>query len=76
MITLKEAVKIAENMRQSKISAIVDCEDRWAFGFEEDKGKYGSAPVFVFKETGESEFFFVGDYFLLLEKGQDIPLPD
>ena len=75
-MTLKEAISKAEKMRQSKISAIVDCGDRWAFGFEEDKGKYGSAPVFVFKENGKSEFFFVGDYFMFLEKGQDVTLPD
>ena len=40
------------------------------------EGKTGSAPVFVFKENGKCEYFFVGDYFNLLEKGQNIALPD
>ena len=76
MITLKEAIRKAENMRESKIGTIIDCGDRWAFGFKEDEGKTGSAPVFVFKENGKCEYFFVGDYFNLLEKGQNIALPD
>ena len=36
MVTLKEAIKRAETVRDSKIVRVVDCGDRWAFDFEDD----------------------------------------
>ena len=36
MITIKEAIKRAEAVRGSKIVNVVDCDDRWAFCFEDD----------------------------------------
>ena len=64
MISLKDAFKKAEKFRGSKICSAGDCGDKWIFGFEEDVGKTGGAPVAVFKEKGTCEYFFVVDYIL------------
>lgn len=37
MVTLKEAIKIAEANRKSKVTSASDCNDRWAFYFEDDE---------------------------------------
>lgn len=37
MITLAEAIKIAENFRGSKVASASDCGDRWAFNFKDDE---------------------------------------
>lgn len=47
MITLNEAIKIAERWRGSKIKTIVDCNDRWDVTFEADYPK----AVAVFDEN-------------------------
>ena len=64
MINFTDALKKAEKFRGNKICSASDCGDRWIFGFEEDVGKTGSAPVAVFKEKGTCEYFFVVDYIL------------
>ena len=74
-MTLKEAISLAEEARGSEVGAIKDCDDRWAFAFKEDFGRLGSAPIFIFKNDGRCEFFFVGDYVELLMTGKSVPLP-
>lgn len=76
MITLSEAIKIAEQERGSKICEIKDCNDRWAFAFEEDKNSFDSIPAFVFKLDGRFEPFYISDYFDLLKLGTYIELAD
>ena len=39
MITLEEAIKLAEKWRGSKVIGAIDCGDRWAFDFECDTGE-------------------------------------
>ena len=62
MITLKEAVKIAEKMYGSEVSGGNDCGDRWTFGFKADINAIGGAHVAVFKENGKAEYFCVAEY--------------
>lgn len=69
-MTLQEAVKIAEESRGGKVSIAGDCGDRWVFSFKEDEGCLGGAPVFVFKDDGRCEYFFVTDYIDSLESGE------
>ena len=75
-MTLKEAIGRAETARGSAVGSIKDCGDRWAFAFKEDEGCLGSAPVFVFKEDGRCEFFFIGDYIDLLRAGKNVSLKE
>ena len=37
MLTLKEAIKIVEKQRGSKVVNASDCGDRWAFYFKDDE---------------------------------------
>lgn len=75
-MTLQEAKNKAEEFRGSEVSFVKDCGDRWAFTFKVDEGRLGSAPVFVFKNNGKCEFFFIGDYVDLLRAGKPIQLPE
>ncbi len=75
-MTLKDAIKIAEEIRGSEVSIVKDCGDRWAFGFRADADRLGSAPAFVFKGDGHCEFFFVGDYIDVLQRGIYVELPN
>lgn len=82
MINLTEAIKIAETERNkfeygSKVDSAIDCGDRWAFDFSADKGLIGSAPVFVFKENGKCEFFFMTEENTeILQRGKRVNLPE
>lgn len=44
MITLKEAILMAQTWRGSKVKTVKDCGDRWVFTFEDDYPK--GEPVF------------------------------
>ena len=69
MVTLKEAVKIAERERRSKVCEIKDCNDRWAFVFECDVNCFDAIPVFVFKSDGRCEPFYVSEFLDILASG-------
>jgi len=74
-MTLEDAIKLAETTRGSEVGIIKDCGDRWAFGFKEDIDCLGSAPAFVYKDNGQCEFFFAGDYIDVLRNGVNVDLP-
>ena len=77
MITLKEAVKIATEFRGSKVSSGNECSDSWIFGFKEDEGKLGSAPVVVSKKSGECRFFdFTNEEIELLSNSSKLDKKD
>ena len=70
MLTLKEAIKIAEMERNSKVVCANDCGDRWAFGFEDDENKTDGIPLFVYKIDGNVEYFLSGMLVDSLENGE------
>lgn len=80
MITLEQAIEIAENVRgeleQSTVDSVKDCGDRWFFTFAQDKGKLGSAPFFVSKDDGHCEIcLHTLKNLELIGKAKSIPLP-
>ena len=75
-MTLKDAIRVAEAARGSAVGFIMDCGDRWAFGFKDDEDCLGSAPAFVFKDDGHCEFFFIGDYTDLLRTAKTVSLEE
>ncbi len=56
MITLEHAIKLVETAI-GKVDSILDCGDRWAFDFYDEKDKLGAVSIFVFKENGKFEYF-------------------
>lgn len=56
MITLEQAIEIAESSLGA-IDSISDCGDRWAFDFVSERNKFGAISLFVFKDSGNTEFF-------------------
>lgn len=73
-MTFNAALRLAETKRGSKVDLALDCEDRWVFYFSVDKGKFGALPMFVLKETGEWDYFFMYDYEEMLRAGKPIPI--
>lgn len=63
MLTFDEAYKIAANLNKKrsykKISDIRDVGDGWLFG--NDDGIYGNWPIYVNKETGDSDIFVLNN---------------
>lgn len=63
MLTFDEAYKIAsdinKNRSKKKISDIRDVGDGWLFDI--DDGPYGTWPIYVNKETGDSDIFVLSD---------------
>lgn len=58
MITLKEAIKIAEEVYHGgKVGSAGDCGDQWMFSFKSpfDEPCLGGLVVFVHKDTGDWE---------------------
>ena len=74
-VTLEEAIQKAESSRGDVVYIAKDCGDRWAFAFEGDKNCIGSAPVFVYKEDGRCEYFFIGDYIDMLLTAKLLHIP-
>lgn len=76
MLNLREAIKKAEVKSGKKVIGALDCGDRWILTFAEDKEKIPAepAPVFVFKETGRHEYFFIGDYKKFINEGKPVDL--
>ena len=74
-MTLEEAIIVAENLRGDVVCVAKDCGDRWAFSFEGDRNCIGSAPVFVYKNSGKCEYFFIGDYADMLLKAKFLHIP-
>jgi len=76
MLSLREAIKKAETASGKKVVGALDCGDRWILNFAEDTEKIPStsAPVFVFKENGRHEYFFIGEYNKYIRKGTPVDL--
>ena len=56
-MNLHQAIRIAEQARESKVVVAGDLGDRWIFSFEDDAGKTGGLALFVFKDSGDCEVF-------------------
>ena len=79
MITLQEAIKIAENEKFAPILAqITEYHDRYVFSYVEQNGEAPDiSPLYVMKETGETGLFFPPDYDNeYYDSGVDIPVPE
>lgn len=78
MTGLKDAIKIAERSAPGFIvDSVIDCGDRWAFYFKEFEGTLESLSVFVFKENGQCEFFFMTEENIeILQRGKRVNLPE
>ena len=70
MINLEEAIKIAETERNSKVVCANDCDDRWAFGFEDDSDALQGMPIFVYKKNGNVEYFLTVMLVEAVERGE------
>ena len=66
MVTLEEAMHIAEKWRGSKVANAGDCGDRWAFSFESDTGCLGGIVALVSKNDGSCEGISSADFAYLL----------
>ena len=83
MITLEEAIKIAETERKrltkivADVDAVRDCGDRWLMYFAQDRGLMGGLSFFVFKETGKIEFFeHTTKQFKIIRKGKYVDIKE
>lgn len=76
MITLEQAVKLAE-MAVGRVDSILDCGDRWAFDFCDERDKLGAISMFVFKEDGDFAYFSyaMDEYREILNSGVVVLLP-
>ena len=70
MLTLQEAIEIAESERKSKVSSAGDCGGKWAFSFEDDKDKIDGVPLFVYKSNGKCEYFCPAEFMYSLADGE------
>ena len=81
MITLQEAIKIAENAGNKGLLLyqITEYPDRYVFdyGLESGESLINSVPPYVMKDTGETGVFFPPDYDDdYYNSGIDIPVPE
>ena len=76
MLNLREAIKKAEQTSGKKVIGALDCGDRWILNFAEDTEKSPSttAPIFIFKENGRHEYFFIGEYNKYIREGKPVDL--
>ena len=75
MITLEYAINLAERTT-GKIDSISDCGDRWVFDFFDEKYKFGTVSMFVFKKNGKFEYFsrLMEEYQEILKNSKPISL--
>ena len=70
MITLAQAVQKAEQETGWTVSSVKDCGDRWSMNFKEEAGTISTLPMFIMKETGDLEYFFMtAENIELLKRG-------
>ena len=75
-MNLKEAIATAEKYREDKVCNIYDCNDKWLFDFESNKGDVsGFLPLFVYKDDGRVEQLFFGECFDIVYNSKPIPFP-
>ena len=71
-MTLKEAVKKAEQETGGTVLFVDDCGDRWVFGFDFEEGATMGVVFCCFKDTGNFTHFFPPDEPDVLKRAKSI----
>lgn len=75
MITLKEAITIAEKETGGKVTGVLETSDRWIFDFDFEEDSLISVVFCCMKDSGEFKYFFPPDEPDILKHAQLLKEP-